>query len=364
MSQPLNSSLPAALKLRGVELHGHSIWRWNRIERLLEYMLEHEFNALFLHQNNLLNRLVHFSKHYPPTLEDLNHKRKLNNIFYMRRVAQTGERLGIKLYFEIKELEYEDRFLQLHPELYTAPGIVCPSHPLWKDLLAAKVEEVCENVPELAGIVFTFAAPESRLWLAHSSAAVWEKGMVGKCTCDRCRTLNQIDWYEDLLWSGYRPLTAAGKQMVVREFAYSPSQQQEMLAAIKRLPDDVIAGIKISPHDFWPTYPNNPVIGQTGDHPQWLEFDAWGETQGWSIVPCYRVEEFGGRLRYAVARGAEGFWCRAEWEVVSEDWIFDTSTKSIYLQWLVWDRILKLHQKRFCMTGCVKSSGMRSRIFP
>lgn len=324
MSGEQRLSSLSEFKVRGVELHGHTMWRWDAIERLLGYMNEQGFNSLFLHQNDLLNRLVHFRKHYPPTLEDLHQKKKLNNIFYFRRIAQKARELGIQLFLEVKELEYEDQILQFHPEVYSAPGVVCPSHPFWEEFLAAKVDEVVENVPEIRGIVFTFSSPESRLWVAHSPGEDWEEHKPCRCDCQRCRELDRIEWYSQMLRSAYGPLVAAGKKMIVREFSYGPEEQHRIIQAIESLPDDVIVGIKNTPHDFWPTFPNNPAIGRTGNHPQWIEFDAWGELHGWSVVPCYRLEEYADRLRYAAAQGAEGFWCRVDWEIISEAWVLDT----------------------------------------
>lgn len=310
--------------VRGVEVHNHTMWHWGAMEHLLGYMQEQGFNALFIHQNDLLNQLVYFKKHYPPTLEDLPHKKKLNNIFYIRKVARKARKLGIQLFLEVKELEYEDRILQLYPEVCNAKGMVCPSHPFWEEFLAAKVEEALENVPEIEGIVFALSSPESRLGVASSPGEEWEEHRPLHCACPRCQELSYIEWYSRMLWSAYRPLTATGKKMVVREFSYSPEEQRRIMEAIDRLPADVVVGIKCTPHDFWPTFPNNPLNGQTGDHPQWIEFELWGEFHGWSIVPCYRLEEYAERLRYAASRGAEGFWCRIAWEAITEAWVLET----------------------------------------
>jgi len=323
-SEEQRLSSTAAFTTRGVELHGHMMWRGDAIERLLGYMSKQGFNILILHQNDLLNRLVHFKKHYPPILEDFQHKKKLNNIFYIRKVAREARELGIQLFLEIKELEYEDKILHLHPEVYSAPGVVCPSHPLWEDFLVAKVEEVVENVPEVGGIIFTFSAPESRLWIASSPGERWEKHRPRRCNCQRCQELDSVQWYSRMLWSAYKPLLAANKKMVVREFSYGPDEQRWIMKAIESLPDDVVVGIKCTPHDYWPTFPDNPIIGRTGNHPQWIEFDAWGEIHGWSIVPCCRLEEYAERLRYAAIHGAKGFWCRIDWEIITDTWVLDT----------------------------------------
>ncbi len=70
--------------------------------------------------------------------------------------------LKIDFYLETKELWYRTYLLNAHPELMKE-GVLCPYHPFWQDYLAAKLEALYENLPDLAGIIVSVATKESRL---------------------------------------------------------------------------------------------------------------------------------------------------------------------------------------------------------
>jgi hypothetical protein len=42
------------------------------------------------------------------------------------------------------------------------------------------------------------------------------------------------------------------------------------------MPKDVIYCIKVTPHDFYPTFPDNTLIAQVGGRPKWIEYDTNG----------------------------------------------------------------------------------------
>jgi hypothetical protein len=92
---------------------------------------------------------------------------------------------------------------------------------------------------------------------------------------------------------------------------------------MKEVPDDVAVSLKCAPHDFYPTFPQNPRIGKTEGREQWIEFDAWGQYCGLGVFPCILLDDIRERVEYALGNGANGFTGRTDWEIVTEGWALE-----------------------------------------
>src|SRR5581483_7808660 len=130
-------------------------------------------------------------------------------------------------------------------------------------------------------------------------------------------------WYERLIMALYRPLAAHGKRLAVREFAYKPADHEVLLRAIDALPDDVIVCIKNTPHDFYPTFPDNPALGRL-QRTQWVEYEVYGQFYGMGVVPCFLYEDIEKRLSHAADLGVTGVLLRVEWERINDWWALQT----------------------------------------
>jgi len=54
------------------------------------------------------------------------------------------------------------------------------------------------------------------------------------CSCARCRSYHPADWYANLIRAMHEPLSARGKLLVVRDFAYSKNEQDAVVDACAR----------------------------------------------------------------------------------------------------------------------------------
>src|SRR3546814_8753423 len=104
----------------------------------------------------------------------------------------------------------------------------------------------------------------------------------------------------------YEPIHAAGKTLVVRDFVFDRKTQTEIATVMEELPEDVIIALKNTPHDYYPTFPDNPRIGNVGKHRQWVEFEVMAQYYGWGIGPSEMIEDTRKRLAYSDAHGVEG----------------------------------------------------------
>jgi hypothetical protein len=144
---------------------------------------------------------------------------------------------------------------------------------------------------------------------------------------------------------------------------------------VSELPEDIVLSLKNTPHDFYPTFPDNPLIGGVGSREQWIEYDVHGQYFAWGLTPCTMIEDLRHRLRYGKEKGVRGYIMRTDWEGVQDLSCFDTpnlinlyaaailgsnvdaSTRDIYSRWLTdeggTDDTTSAARLKTCIDWCV-----------
>lgn len=300
-----------SFNFRGLEFHSSRMWQWAQVERALDLMQSTGLNALVFHQNDIVEELVFPQEFFP---DDLMWKRwpvRMHAIYqnrhYINKVAREARERGIGFYVEIKEIWFVDELLELVPDLRSADGSICPSNPFWWRFLDIKMRELVSAVPDLAGVIVSPGTRESKVSISTNT-----------CTCERCKAADALGWYSDLLRAMYVPLAENGKTLAVRDFSYTAEQQSQMIEAAAWVSDQIVISLKNTPHDYYPTFPNNPRIGNTGGLRQWVEFDTWGQFFGMGFFPLSVAEDMQARMRHCAANGVEGIQLRTDWEVITE----------------------------------------------
>jgi len=161
----------------------------------------------------------------------------------------------------------------------------------------------------------------------------------------------------------YKPLFEKGKTLVVRDFVKSPTDHNILMDALMESPKDIVISLKFAPQDYFHTFPNNPRIGDVGEHPQWVEFDAWGQFYGLGFFPCSVVEDMQKRMQYCYEKGVTGIVLRTDLEYVAESSTFnsfnllnviggaclaqdiDMNLDRIYERWLEYGLFSPLHDE-------------------
>ena len=305
------------LEFRGLELHGRRMWERARIVEAFEFIRRHGMTALVLHETDLIQQVVFPRAYFDPYAlwKDAPTRRGenaiQNNRAYLDHILNLARRYGVDVWVEVKELGFPDEVLELHPELLVE-GRVCPSAPFWVEFTEHKTAELFDDFPLLAGMITSAGSPEGRASLAQR-----------KCRCARCRDTAVEDWYRSLIMALYRPLSARGKRLAVRDFAYKPADHEPLIRAMERVPEDIVFCIKNTPHDFYPTFPHNPAIGRLR-RTQWVEYDVYGQFYGMGVVPCFVYDDLRARLAHAVRHGVTGGLFRVEWERVNDWWCLET----------------------------------------
>lgn len=296
---------------RGVELHSNRMWQLSHVERTLDFMRRYDMNALIFHQNDLVDQLVFphaiFSdslmwKRWPVRMHTIYNNRK-----YMNKIIADSAKVGVGLYLEIKELSFPEMIFETVPGLLNADGTACPQNPFWLELLRMRFVELCEAVPGLAGVIVSIGSRESRLSLAS-----------GGCGCDKCKHAKREDWYLQVTQVMHEVLSMHGKRLIMRDFSYTADEQGIIIDSVQACSPDIGVAMKVTPHDFYPTFPTNPKIGLVPNNPQFVEFDTWGQFFGLGVFPSSIVGDIAARLAECKEKNVSGVWFRTDWEVMYE----------------------------------------------
>ena len=307
--------------VRALELHSAYVWDMAWMRRALDFIRAHDMTTLVLHRNDIVDLVVYPGRMFGAPEGCANIFERYQEIFrklyrytptrrsgpyqrrdYLRRVLDLAARQGTEVWFENKELSFHEVFLEFNPQL-TKNGRLCPNEPFWWEFLNAKYTELFEDLPGVAGIITAPGTGESRL----SAAA-------NRCDCELCRGTTRPQWYSRLIGAMHAPIRAAGKQLAVRDFVFDRAAHEELAEAIEQLPADIIISLKNTPHDYYPTFPDNPRLGRVGPHRQWIEYDCMGQYFGWGVAPAIMLDDIARRLEVAEAAGAEGAVFRTDWE--------------------------------------------------
>ncbi len=319
--------------IRALEIHSYYAWDFDWIEKCMDFMGQEGFNALVLHRNDFIDLIIYPGKYfgcsedkeyrniferyadcfrtlykYTPTRRSSPYQRRA----FLKRVIERAKCKGFKIFIENKELYFPDIILEFFPNL-VKEGKICANDPFWLEFLNTKYTEFFEEFPEVDGIITSLATGESRVSIKSN-----------RCTCPLCQSTSKEEWFRKVIKAMYEPIHKANKMLIVRDFVFDPISQHEIAKVMEEQPSDVGICLKNTPHDYYPTFPENSRIGNVGNHPQFIEFDAMGQYFGWGICIADIMEDYRWRLESAKNKGACGFIVRTDWESLDGHTVFRT----------------------------------------
>lgn len=319
-------------KIRALEIHSSKVWDYNWVTSMIEFIKQHNMNTLILHRNDIVDSVVYPAKYfgakrlkynniyeryqdvfrslykYTPTRRS----RPIQKSVYLNRVIEMAKREGLNVYVENKELYFPGIILEFFPNLIKN-GKICPNEPFWWEFIKEKYTEFYDEFPGIDGVITAPATGESKVSITSN-----------RCTCELCTKTSKSDWFIKLILSMYEPARAAGKTLVIRDFVFDPEAHNEISTAMVELPDDIVFALKNTPHDYYPTFPNNPRIGKIRKHEQWIEYDTMGQYFGWGIGISIMIDDMKRRFLYAKENRVDGVILRTDWEGLDGHTVFDT----------------------------------------
>lgn len=308
----MNSTTPFI----ALEIHDTTLWEPSRVLPLLPVMERWGYNALVLHQNDLLDACTQLDLTANYGVSDLRLKKVRHNAAWLNRLVDLLARFDARLFLEIKEPSFHDYALELHPNLLGADGQPDPGAAAWAGFCEAKTRDLLDRVPGLGGLVVNLSSPESRVSMPDFAAT--QGG------------LDHEGWFDQMIAAFRDPLAERGKDLWVRDFSYTADLQSGVLSAINRRDGAVGASVKITAHDYFPQFPDNPGAALV-EAPLIYEFEAFGEHMGWGVIPNCRVAEFARRMDLYRRTGAVGCLMRISWEAMSGTHALDSlSAVNVY----------------------------------
>lgn len=354
-------------RVRALEIHSAYVWDFDWVVKALDFIYNHGMTALVLHRNDIVDRVTYpigppggkqpahqsifaryrnahraLYKHMP-----VDRSGPYNRRDYLKRVVDLAANRDIEVYLENKEFSFDDAILELNPQLIKT-GVVCPNEPFWRAFIREKYTSLLTDIPGIAGIITAPATRESRLSIVEN-----------RCRCELCDASTARNWYTSLINAMHESIKAHGKLLAVRDFVFDRQSQLQFTELLKDLPSDIVVSFKNTPHDFYPTFPDNPRLGLVGAHRQWIEYDAMGQYFGWGVGPSVMIDDVRRRLRHGLAHGVEGLLVRTDWESLDAHSCFHTSnllnlyagamlaadvqtpSRAIYQAWLTGEEKLK-----------------------
>ena len=305
-----------AFSIRGLEFHSSRMWQWQQVQLAIELMEKIGMNTLIFHQNDIPEQLVfptaYFNDDFMWKKCPVRMHTIFNNRHYISKIIRALERSNIKFFIEVKELCFPEVLPEVYPQLWKN-GNACPFDDFWWEYLENKYNELFEIIPGISGVIVSAGTKESKISFA-----------ANKCKCPECKDKSAVQWYTRLIESMYKPIKKCNKTLVIRDFSYSAGNQRSIIEAAGNVSKDIVIALKNTPHDYYPTFPNNPSIGNCSGHPQWVEFDTWGQFFGLGAFPCSVVEDMQKRMQHCAQMGVEGVWARTDWEGITEGSSFNS----------------------------------------
>ena len=149
----------------GLEIHDVSLWHQSRVLQAIEAMQRWGYNALVLHQNDLLDECTQLGLSANYGVSDLRLKKVRNKVAWLNELTDRLGRFDASLFLEIKEPSYHDYALEIYPGLIGSDGRPDPAHTDWQRLCRKKTIDLLERVPAIGGLIVNLSSPESRVSL-------------------------------------------------------------------------------------------------------------------------------------------------------------------------------------------------------
>lgn len=299
-------------EIRALELNNQEIWSWERICQFIDYACRHQFTALVVGQMDLFDKLVTPEGYSPAQLNDRLSSQQRARCIYLERVGNYCHARGLRFYLQAKELNFPTDVLLSHPQLVDAREGVRFDMEFWRSFLTDKVALICQRIASLDGLLIALSTTDSLLpfsrphWADNSSAPG-----------------NSRERYKCFFHALSEVMAREGRHLVLRVFPASNSDVDNVLHAVRSLPEAVSVSIKLTPERFWPAFPNNPALLAVTGRDVWVEIDLAGEEVGWGNFPFMRIDELQGRLLWCQGKNPaiRGALCKVSWEGIDNHWI-------------------------------------------
>ncbi|MBV8044859.1 hypothetical protein [Pluralibacter sp.] len=295
----------ALTPLRLLEVNSSLIWDWPYLQQIISLMKRDSFNGLVIHQQDLFALLVNPSAYCLHGKDNLLCERQ-EKLLYIQRLCRYCNMSNIGIWLQGEAFPFGGKLQEKYPE-YALIENSNADEIFWKNFYQKELAETLCQLPAIDGVIITL--PRHLPYRANWSS-----------------TLPYL----------YQTLRSLGKKMVLRDYMDDEAAPWQLLSALQVLPKDVRVSLKAVPAGYRPGFATNPLFMQLEDRIKWIEFDLWGLEYGWTLLPCYLLEEIQGRLSWVenvTGDRLEAVTGRLSWEWISNSSLIN-SVNSINLHGL------------------------------
>ncbi|HGF0768119.1 TPA: hypothetical protein ACF7ZB_000386 [Kluyvera georgiana] len=277
--------MTATTPLLFMEINSPDIWRWSFVEYTVGQALRYEFQGIVIHQQSLLARLA------PPSrcckgseLINLTLAQE-HAIIYLRRVGDYCQKHHLQLWLQGEATPDSQELKAKFPEFFLSEN----NHDAFiQHFFQHTIPHILAALPTVRGLRLSLSTPD----------------------------ISNEHWKTSLktLYQGIRQL---GRLLILRDYQDKTWPRQMLRTALETLPDDVRASIKATELDYRPGFASNPNLLNIQSNRKWLELDLWGLEYGWTLLPCYLLEEIQQRLAWLNQHSGgapEAITVRIDWE--------------------------------------------------
>ncbi|PVZ88960.1 hypothetical protein C9426_05515 [Serratia sp. S1B] len=306
------------IPLRLLEVNSSLIWHWPHLQEVIAVMKRDRFNGLIIHQQDLLALLVLPSLYCLHGRENLLCERQ-ERLLYLQRLYRYCNLAGISVWLQGEALPHGGKLQEKYPE-YALIENSNTDELFWKNFYQHALLEALQRLPGIDGVIVNL--PRHQPYRANWSS-----------------TLPYL----------YQTLRSLGKKMVLRDYIDDDAAPWQLVNALQVLPADVRVSLKAVASGYRPGFANNPLLTQLEGRIKWIEFDMWGLEYGWTLLPCYLLEEIQGRLSWnetVAGDQLEAITGRLSWEWISNSSLIN-SVNSVNLHGLaMFGREIYLSEKQ------------------
>lgn len=250
-----------------LEINAPEIWQWSFFVKKVQMAQRYGFQGIIIHQQSLFARLAPLSSQCSTT-ESINLAlARENAIIYLRKVGNYCNQHHLQLWLQGEATPSSQELKDKLPEFFRSQNSQNNESGFIQHFFQFSIPQILSDLPDVRGVRLSLSTPD---------------------ISDEC-------WRSSLqtLYQGIRLL---GRQLVLRDYRDKTWPRHMLYDTLEALPSDVRASVKATELDYRPGFANNPNLLNIQGRRKWLELDLWGLEYGWTLLPCYLLEEIQQRL--------------------------------------------------------------------
>ncbi len=254
-------------------------------QKLTPLINQYHFQGIIIHQQTLLAQLAAASPRCRPSdMTNLNLLRE-NTLLLLKNLSDYCDKHHLQLWLQGEACPDCTEIRKKFPEFFLNDS---NKDDFIYYFFQHSIADILERLPSVRGLRLSLSTEE----------------------------VSTHQW-TDALAMLYRHIRRLGRQLILRDYQDKTWPRQMLRTTLDALPSDIRASVKATDLDYRPGFATNPNLLNITGNKKWLEIDLWGLDYGWTLLPCYLLDEFQQRLQWLNQdpdSAPEAITVRIDWE--------------------------------------------------